>query len=74
MQVAEAQRAFTRCLQQTFHQLYHSKATEYDKWATRSRFCVKIGNDDIALFVSCFDIAMGLDNVFQRVTPVDDRL
>ena len=30
-------------------------------------------DDDIALFVPFFNIAMRLDNLFQRITSIDDR-
>jgi hypothetical protein len=29
--------------------------------------------DDIALFVALFNIPVSLDNLFQRVAPVNDR-
>jgi hypothetical protein len=31
-------------------------------------------DDDIALFVSCFDIPVSLGNLFQRIASIDDRL
>ena len=30
-------------------------------------------DDDIALFVTCVDIAVRFDHVFQRITSVNDR-
>ena len=32
------------------------------------------GNDDIALFMSFFDIPVSLDNLIQRITSINDRL
>ena len=31
-------------------------------------------DDDIALFVSCVDIAVSVGNPFQRIASIDDRL
>ena len=31
-------------------------------------------DDDIALFVSCVNVPVSLDNVFQWIASIDDRL
>jgi hypothetical protein len=54
---------------------YYADSARAEWWDVHL-VCVGMGHrdDDIALFVSCVDVAVSLGNVFQRIASIDDRL